>query len=43
MILAKMRAFEAAHGPEFAPSPLLVRLAEEGGSCGGYDRSRAGR
>ncbi len=29
-VLAKMREFEAKHGPDFTPSALLERLAGEG-------------
>ena len=31
-ILEQVRAFEADHGKLWAPSPLLARLAAEGGS-----------
>ena len=37
-ILAKMRAFEAEHGAAFAPSALLVQLAEKGGRFSDCDR-----
>ncbi|HEX7241846.1 MAG TPA: 3-hydroxyacyl-CoA dehydrogenase NAD-binding domain-containing protein, partial [Longimicrobiaceae bacterium] len=30
-VLARLRALEAAHGPRFAPAPLLVEKAEGGG------------
>ena len=30
-IVAKLKEFEAAYGEEFTPSPLLVRIANEGG------------
>jgi 3-hydroxyacyl-CoA dehydrogenase len=33
-VLERMRAFEAAHGPEFRPSPLLERLVAEGRGFG---------
>ncbi|RZK86317.1 MAG: 3-hydroxyacyl-CoA dehydrogenase, partial [Methylobacterium sp.] len=38
-ILDRMKAFEAEHGPEFAPSSLLEKLVAEGGSFAGYDRA----
>ena len=33
-IAAKLQAFEKAHGPWMAPSPLLLKLAEEGKGFG---------
>ena len=38
-ILDRMKAFEAEHGPEFAPSALLEKLVAEGGSFAQYDRA----
>ncbi|TXN00180.1 3-hydroxyacyl-CoA dehydrogenase, partial [Methylobacterium sp. WL122] len=38
-ILARMKAFEAEHGPEFTPSALLEKLVAEGGSFAGYDKA----
>lgn len=33
-VLSSLKALEAAHGPEFTPSPLIERLAAEGKSFG---------
>ena len=30
-IVSKLKEFEAQYGSEFTPSPLLVKLAKEGG------------
>ena len=30
-VVAKLKEFEAQYGAEFTPSPLLVKLAKEGG------------
>ena len=39
-IVERLRALQVAHGAEFEPAPLLVRLAEEGSSFAAYDRGR---
>ena len=40
-VLSRIRQFEAQHGARWAPAPLLIRLAETGGTFRALDRSRA--
>lgn len=40
-VLARVREFETRHGADlWSPAPLLVRLAESGGTFGGLDKER---
>ena len=39
-VLGRIRQFEAQHGARWAPAPLLIRLAETGGTFRALDRSR---
>ncbi len=41
-VLARVRALEAEHGERWSPAPLLVRLAETGGTFRGLDQARRG-
>jgi len=40
-VLARIRAFHREHGERWRPAPLLVELAERGGTFRGGDRSRS--
>ena len=40
-VLARIREFEAKHGEWWKPSPLLVKLAEEGRTFADYDKSKS--
>ena len=40
-VLARIEAYHARLGHYWTPSPLLVRLAKEGGSFQAYDASRS--